>query len=228
MSPFARTCQASYLLSGVIAHLNANTETSDRASYYEHAIQLHSTLTVFCNVVYNAVMAAEAVDDGLGFVCHLSSAGIGFSAAIALYFHHSCAESHSVTGVGIPEQLNMQQVSLTGFESVVSLLRQVLVKMRHCLQLGQIDTTSCIFMMQSLYESAKICALYANEVGSTESMMNSTVLLSVLEELGEESPLASKLSSEQTAILLGMIKKLSYIIALYLQMLRDGRWKYQA
>jgi hypothetical protein len=47
-----------------------------------------------------------------------SALGICFSAFVALCDNHTCADKDDVAGVGIPEQLKMQELSLRGLHQV--------------------------------------------------------------------------------------------------------------
>ncbi|KAL6809509.1 fungal-specific transcription factor domain-containing protein [Trichoderma camerunense] len=111
-SAFARTCQASHLLSHVLRHLNEKNE--DIKAQYHEAMQLHHVIDTFRNAMNQEIgnMSDEIYSSGHR-VPHFTAMGICYSAQIALYDAYMCADADGMQGVGIPEQFEMQQVAIS-------------------------------------------------------------------------------------------------------------------
>ncbi|KAL1868430.1 hypothetical protein VTK73DRAFT_3696 [Phialemonium thermophilum] len=129
--PFARTCQAAHLLSRVESHMNAPKTAEGAAAFYEEGLRLHGILQAFSSALAHEYSPALSSGGGTattttisssfsssGFAAACSAVALCFSAQLALYDHHSCAEADNPAGVGIPGQLRMQEVALAGLKAI--------------------------------------------------------------------------------------------------------------
>lgn len=164
-SPFARTCQAANLLSRVLTHIRIGQSLRSPASYYSEGLQLHSILSSFRLALEQEVSEQESFKLAL----YSSALGICFSAIVALYDNHTCADKDDVAGVGIPEQLKMQELSLRGLHEVG---RSIWDFASHLSLLldgpGDIGRTVGPFAAECLYAAATQYGWYIQETGNKE------------------------------------------------------------
>lgn len=189
-SSFARTCQAAHLLSRVLSHTNSNVTSSDRSTYYERALQLHRVLVPFHAVISQEFINAKNPDEA---VSRVSAVGICISAMVTLYSTHSCAELDDPRGVGIPEQLQVQQLSLDGLLTVGLSACEFATKLLHLLEANGVDPAVGAFATEGLYQLARLYVLYVRETNKTEEYSPKIdVLKRCLRFLGQRLQAASK------------------------------------
>ncbi|UKZ48109.1 hypothetical protein TrVGV298_002345 [Trichoderma virens] len=115
-SSFARTCQASHLLSHVLRHLNESNE--DVKLHYHEALQLHHIIDTFRLAINQEIgNTSDEVYNSSRGISHLTAMAICYSAQLALYDAYFCADADGMREVGIPEQLEMQQVAISGIKN---------------------------------------------------------------------------------------------------------------
>ncbi|KAI8630101.1 hypothetical protein F5Y19DRAFT_428622 [Xylariaceae sp. FL1651] len=116
ISPFARTCQAAHLLSRVLSHVNSQPQDrGDMLSWYQAGGQIAKVVESFrAAIVYEAECPIHDVDTSTIPSSLDSARGLVYSALIVLYDAHSCAEKDYPGGIGSPEQLSIQRISLEG------------------------------------------------------------------------------------------------------------------
>ena len=83
--------------------------------YYTDGILLHQVLEAFHRGISHELQNS----DPSGFVALSTANAVCYSALIALYDHHSCAEADNPAGVGLEEQLRIQEISLKSLQSHV-------------------------------------------------------------------------------------------------------------
>ncbi|OAQ64075.1 fungal specific transcription factor [Pochonia chlamydosporia 170] len=192
-SSFARTCQAAHLLSRVLAHTNSNASIADRSTYYGEGHQLHKVLTAFHGVVSHEFAAAQNAPE---LAPRLSALGICSSAMITLYSTHSCAELDDTRGVGIPEQLQLQQISLDGLHQVGSATCEFASRLASLLETNAAGAKIGIFATEAIYQVAKLYIWYTRETGKVEEYSpRIALLLKTLRLLGQKLQVASKIVS---------------------------------
>ena len=189
-SSFARTCQAAHLLSRVLAHANSNVANLDRKSYYERALQLHRVLVPFHAVISQEFVNAENPRDAISRV---SALGICLSAMVTLYSTHSCAELDDPRGVGIPEQLQVQQLSLDALLTVGSSACEYASNILQLLEAKGVDPAAGAFATEGLYQVARMYILYIRETNKIEEYSPKLdILTRCLRSIGQRLQVASK------------------------------------
>jgi hypothetical protein len=183
--PFARTCQAAHLLSRVLAHINE--KHAEMRIFYEAGIQLHGVLKFFC-----AALSEEMeTGDTNQFISLTTAAGMCYSARLTLYDCHSCAEADDPSGVGIPEQLKMQEIALAGLKELGLIVVKFASKLMNLMQTRGILTVSPL-VADCLYQTAKQHLWYIRETGKTEMLSQVQPLTGALTGLGQTWSVASE------------------------------------
>ncbi|KAH6951205.1 hypothetical protein BKA56DRAFT_605812 [Ilyonectria sp. MPI-CAGE-AT-0026] len=163
-TPFSRTCQAAHLLSRVLSHIRTGQNMKSPAGYYSEALQLHSILSSF-----RLALAQEVSSEEPHVLAAYSSAlGLCFSALIALCDNHSCADLDDVSGVGIPEQLRMQQLALQSLHEIGGWVWEFASHLGLLLEGPEYQGTVGPFAAESLYSAATQYQWYIQETGKEE------------------------------------------------------------
>lgn len=188
--PFARTCQATHLLSRVVAHLNSGLGTSDDAKdYYSRSLQLHQVLSSF----HTALNQDLKTEEPFVFMALSSAMGICFSAIIALCDAHTCANLDDPSGVGIPEQLKMQEVALGGLHDIGASVCEFASRLQ-VMSLSSHGSKAMLspFVAEGLFAAAKQYLWYIRETGNLELLVLVEMLTGALRLLGQRWQVASK------------------------------------
>lgn len=144
----------------------------------------------FHAVVSQEFIAAESIYDT---VSRLSAVGICLSAIVTLYSTHSCAELDDPSGVGIPEQLQVQQMSLDGLLKVGSSACEFAIKLLTLLESKSIDPSVGLFATESVYQVGRLYLLYVRETNKIEEYSPKIEILTrTLRFLGRSLHVASK------------------------------------
>lgn len=178
--PFARTCQASHLLSLVLAHVNARTNR------YSEALQLHQILTAF----HLALQQEVAMDNAALFEDYSSAMGISYSALIALCDKYTCADMDDPSGVGIPEQLKMQETALYSLHEIGASIWEF----ASCLAKHGEQIVPSPFMAECFYAAATQYTWYIRETGKTELIAAVNDMKLALRSIGRVWAVACKSS----------------------------------
>ncbi|KAH7129521.1 hypothetical protein B0J13DRAFT_564205 [Dactylonectria estremocensis] len=163
-TPFARTCQAAHLLSIVLSHIRTGQNMKSPAGYYSEGLQLHSILSSL-----RLALAQEASSEEPHILAAYSSAlGLCFSALVTLCDNHTCADLDDVSGVGIPEQLRMQQLALQSIHEIGGWIWEFASHLS--LFLGEPEYKGSVspFVAESLYSAATQYQWYIQETGKEE------------------------------------------------------------
>ena len=187
MSPFARTCQATHLLSRVIVHINTGEDDSNPAHYYRQALHLHQVILSFHNALHKAVASGDTATS-----VELSSAvGICSTALIALCDQHTCADLDNPAGIGIPEQLKMQSTALETLQEIMPMIAEWAARLTHCLDETAWSAMASPFVSQSVYSAAKqlLCCIRETEDRDLLPLVNR--LISLLTQVGRRWHAAS-------------------------------------
>ncbi|KAJ9149835.1 Fungal specific transcription factor [Pleurostoma richardsiae] len=191
-SSFTRTCQASHLLSRVLKHVNE--KPTDVQTWYQEALQLHGIVQAFTTAVSQEMRAFDRQADGTSLCRNLLPAlGLCYSTQLSLYDVHTCADADDTSGVGIPEQLRIQDVSLNGMKSVCFAVVELASKIK--VLPGPEVTSSVIIsplVAHCLYESAKNVLWYAQETGKTDYVAAATDIQDCLRMIGESWAVGSR------------------------------------
>lgn len=165
-SAFARVCQVSHLLSRVLQH--GNEKAADLQFWYQEGVQLHHILDAFTAALSTELQSIVGLDEPSNTTRDMAlwpAISLAYTAQIILYDVHSCAELDDITGVGIPEQLQVQTISIAGLKSVCPAVARFAGRVRTMLNhVGHVSplVTSC------MYEAAKYLSWYHRETNRTE------------------------------------------------------------
>lgn len=158
--------------------------------FYREGIQLHDLLSAFCSGLSQELSR----DDATLFASQCTAMGIGYSALIALYDCHSCAERDDPSGVGILEQLQMQEIALSGLKDTykaICTFAERLGGLGHDQRIINVSP----FVGDCLYMAASGYMWYIRETGKTELTTSVNILTEALKGLGTRWAVASKISA---------------------------------
>lgn len=178
LSSFARLCQASDLLSRVLHHINE--EPSDMRLWYREGINLHYLLSSFATGLTLESSEDETNNMLIGDRSLYPAVAVVHSAQMLLYDTHTCANFDHLSGVGIPEQLEMQMIALTGVKvvciAVCSFARGI-----SAAEIG--DAGISPLVINCLYEAAKYCFWYYRETNKPEILHEATEITLALQAI---------------------------------------------
>jgi hypothetical protein len=107
---------------------------------------------------------------------------ICYSAQLALYDAYMCADADGMRAVGIPEQLEMQQVAISGIKSACLHIHQLASMVYTSVQAGDILKLSPL-IGDCLYQSAMLIHSFIYEVGDDEYAQKMMDIIEVLKLL---------------------------------------------
>lgn len=151
-------------------------------------MQLHHVVRAF-HLVLKQEMAA---DDNNAFSAASSALALCHSAMLALYDAHTCADVDDPAGVGIPEQLSMQEISLSGMFSVLVSVCEFASMLKALWEVQPDRLLASPFVAQSLYVSALQYIWYIRETDKKELLSYVHVLTDMLRLLGQRWHVASE------------------------------------
>lgn len=160
------------MLSRVLVHIS---QEETNAAYYSQGLQLHGILSSFQLAIQQEV--ASIIEDPVALLTYSSAMAINFSALIALYNNHTCADLDDVSGVGLPEQLKMQETALNGLLEVGPSLKSFTVTMGELVQSQYMVSP---FAPQCIYAAAVQYKWYHNETGKIEYKRSLDVMIATL------------------------------------------------
>lgn len=128
--------------------------------YYKDAIQLTQILLAFNTAISEEfrVMAGYS-NPQLQQSLH-SAVALCYSAQIALYDTHTCADRDQPEGVGIPEQLEMQGLALPGLMAVCRQVHEFSQTIRVMLEHADAGGVASPFVGDCLYAAARAYVWY--------------------------------------------------------------------
>ncbi|MBE3046106.1 fungal specific transcription factor domain-containing protein, partial [Candidatus Bathyarchaeota archaeon] len=133
--PFARTCQATHLLSKVLTHLDDTTTEPDFR--YQEALQIDRTLRAFCSTLLtDAEDLAEKTSDPGSYLHFGAALGLGYSAILSLYGTYSCAEQQDARQLGNPSLLEMQKTAMANLMGVCGEVSRLARRVSAAAELG--------------------------------------------------------------------------------------------
>ncbi len=157
--------------------------------FYLDGIQLHRVLDAFCLAV--SIELASADNSLFG---PLSSAvGICYSGLLALYDCHSCADVDDAAGIGIPEQLQLQEIALGGLKKLPALVSDLAVKLTSVVS-SQGRAAASPFVADCFYATNRLCLLYFRETGRPDLLPAIEAIFGGLKAISGHWSCASKSS----------------------------------
>ncbi|GAM35069.1 hypothetical protein TCE0_015r03083 [Talaromyces pinophilus] len=178
ISSFARLCQASDLLSRVLRHINE--KPSDMRFWYREGIQLHYLLNAFATGLTRNSTQDETISILTGDRSLHPAVGVVYSAQMLLYDMHTCADFDHLSGVGIPEQLEMQTIALGGVRVVCTAVSSFARGIRSA---GVGDAGISPLVINCLYEAAKYYFWYYREANKPELLHEATEITLALQAI---------------------------------------------
>ncbi|OKL57474.1 hypothetical protein UA08_07078 [Talaromyces atroroseus] len=178
ISPFARLCQASDLLSRVLRHINE--KPSDTQFWYKEGIQLHYLLDSFATGLTLKSSQDQTNSILVGDRSLHPAVGVVYSAQMLLYDTHTCADFDRLSGVGIPEQLEMQKIALAGVKVVCTAVSGFArgIRAREVRAAGISP-----LVINCLYEAAKYYFWYYRETNNPELLHEVTEITLALQAI---------------------------------------------
>ncbi|KAL0939844.1 fungal specific transcription factor [Colletotrichum truncatum] len=170
IGPFARVCQASHILGRVLSHRSSRKGSLVSKDILNEALQLEATLSALdMHLSQSFHAAATAVDVALCTVARLT-----------LYHGYACIQPAAV-GERLPEESEMQNVSIRGLKQIISvcgpMLASVVIQ-----QAAQNFNSLSPLVIQVLYDIATECQWFVREGDVVEGA--DTTLQLVTEALG--------------------------------------------
>lgn len=188
--PFARTCQAAHLMSRIIRHTNETRP--DPHSWYQEALQLHDILEAFTAAVTHELEQISQDPSSSGrFTTLLPSIGLCYSAQMNLYDTHTCADVDDASGVGIPEQLEIQRMALNSIKNVCFSVSDLATKINRIVYSNE-GTMLTPLVTDCLYQAAKYILWYVQETNKVELMTLVKEIKDTLSYISETWLVASK------------------------------------
>lgn len=190
ISSFARLCQASDLLSRVLHHINE--QPSDMQFWYKEGIRLHYLLSSFATGLTLKSSEDHTSSILIGDRSLQPAVGVVYSAQMLLYDTHTCADLDHLSGVGIPEQLEMQTIALAGIRVVCTAVSSFARGIR-AVAVGDV----CIspLAINCLYEAAKDYFWYYREANKPELLHEVTEITLALQAIAGTWAVAGMLAS---------------------------------
>jgi hypothetical protein len=189
-SPFSRTCQASHLLSLILSHINESH--TDPEFHYQQAIRIHHTISAFNSAISSQVRgSADNTFDSVLPVSLFTGMAICYSAQLTLYDTYTCAEADNKGGVGILEQLEMQNIALVTIKEVSAAVHGFANRIVNAADSEGLSRLSPL-ASQCLYQAARNYSWYIRETGSVEFNQALLDITSALRILGGKWGVASK------------------------------------
>ncbi|KAH8911446.1 hypothetical protein BR93DRAFT_975433 [Coniochaeta sp. PMI_546] len=185
VSAFARTCQASHLLSRVLRHINE--PPADMSLWYQDGIRLHHVLEAFSSGVVLDLQQPNITAESRAY----PAVGLVYTAQILLYDSHTCAEFDQPGGVGLQEQLEMQALSLAGLRNVCPAVSRFATGVRAALRAGDAMASSPL-LLNSLYEAGKYYLWYYRETHRAELLTETNEIMLTLRALTSQWALAGQ------------------------------------
>lgn len=158
------------------------------SEYYSKALQLHAIISSFCLALEQEVQRNEESN----LAVYSPALGICFSALVALCDNHTCADLDDVSGVGTPEQLRIQQVSLQCLLEVGPSISEFASRLSIQFETDRGRRLASPFAAECLYSIAVQFGWYIQETGKTEYVEAVHALKHALEVIGQTWRVGSK------------------------------------
>ncbi|KAH6892535.1 hypothetical protein B0T10DRAFT_295217 [Thelonectria olida] len=182
-SPFARTCQASHILSRVLRHIN-DREADDEFRYQE-ATQLHRTLQALSTTIVNeSSELLDKMNDSMADLPLFTSLALCYSALLSLYELYCCVETAGPSQIGNPSFLEISKVALEGHKEISYKVYQLSQRVKSVVELGGMLRMPP-FVCDCLYQAGANYAWMVSEMANDEDMLKLTGIKNVLEMLGK-------------------------------------------
>ncbi|ETN37564.1 uncharacterized protein HMPREF1541_07186 [Cyphellophora europaea CBS 101466] len=168
---FARTCQATHLMGRMIRVLN--DRSSDPATRFAEAIQLHRTLTALSNVLPYEVSESAAQ--------YSTAMGLCYSSLLHLCEPFSCTETNR--GDHTLEETEMQAISIPGMQEAAGKVLEFSLVLQKLMD----QNLSAIspLLADCLYSATATFQWLVHETGSEEYITGYNSLRSILVEMSK-------------------------------------------
>lgn len=178
------------MLSRVIRH--TNEKSTNPQLWYQEALQLHSVLEAFTAAVMQELQHINQDPTAFGgFLNLLPIIGLCYSAQLNLYDAHTCAEADNTSGVGIPEQLEIQRVALNSIKKVCFSVSDLASRINGIVDSDESKTLSPL-ATDCLYQAGKYILWYIQETSKLELMTLVKEIKDALDKISRFWTVASK------------------------------------
>lgn len=176
----------------MLQHLREDEEPSQ--SYYQRAIQLHGVLYSFRTAVLDEVhQTINGTEQGQKHLTLFTPIALCFSAELTLYFNHSCVDYERLDGIGIPEQITMQNLAISSIKVVCRDVRGLCDQISNAFAANLLNLLSP-FVGDCLYQAARnIILLISGTQKTAEFEGQLQGILNALEKIGTRWRVTSKL-----------------------------------
>ncbi|KAI5460552.1 hypothetical protein BGZ63DRAFT_509973 [Mariannaea sp. PMI_226] len=189
-SPFARTCQASHLLSRVLRHVN-DRDANDEFRYQE-ASQLHRTLQALCTTIATESESMfEKSSDTMAKLPLFTANALCYSALLCLYELYCCAEGADPSQYSHPAFIEMQRLGIAGVKETSYNVYRFSQNIKSVAELGGMLKMSPL-VCDCLYQAAANYAWLAGETSSEDDISKLATIKNVLGMLGKRWKLAGE------------------------------------
>jgi hypothetical protein len=148
--------------------------------WYKEGIRLHYLLKSFATGLTLKSSQGDANSILIGNGSLHPAVGVVYSAQMLLYDMHTCADFDHMSGVGIPEQLEMQKIAL---ESVRVVCTDVSSFARGIRAGGVGDAGTSPLVINCLYEAAKYHFWYYRETNKPGLLHEATEIILTLQAI---------------------------------------------
>lgn len=189
MSPFARTCQASHLLSHILRHLFE--KSADVKFHYQEAIQLHRTINALKLAIEREFEDLGKDDQNWKLRAPLfPGMAICYSAQLTLYDAYMCTDVDDVRGIGIQEQMEMQQIAISCMKDTCLAVHQFANALS---RVSELEGPSKVTPLSTdcLYQTNMLLLFHIRETGNREYVPALGDIMNALKMLGRWWDVAS-------------------------------------
>jgi hypothetical protein len=135
--------------------------------HYQEALQLHRTLDAFKHASLHEAEGMDQSTSNWAFGSSLITAiAICYSAQLTLYDANMCADADDVKGIGIQEQVEMQQIAISGIKDTCLAVHGLATMISKSDELK--DWPKSPLTTDCLYQAAMLILCHARETGDNE------------------------------------------------------------
>jgi hypothetical protein len=176
------------LLSKVLCQVRIDNLTGEDI---QSSIQIQGALSSFRAGLWSELLNQRGFDATQGHHISLfTPIAIALSAEHLLYFTYSCADYDSPATIGIPPQIEMQRISITGLRDLFILIQDFARLVCESCSFGKVSAIGP-FLGDCFYQAARSAMLYIRETGDQQCQAGLVGILKALEMLGSRWTVAS-------------------------------------
>lgn len=182
VSPFARTCQATHLLSHVLRHLS--DYDTDLEFRHQEAIQLHRTLqALLFTTLHEADERVKQMSDPTAHLSLCTATSLCFSSLLCLYGVYSCNATLKADELGSRYLREIQDIANLGLKELSRAALEFSGRLRAASELGGMLRTTPL-VCDCLYQAAATFLWQSRETGNQDFLPMVTGIKDFLKILG--------------------------------------------